>query len=79
MKKKKKRRRRRRRRRRSRMRMKKNSSAAKSVSAESSAISDSSLTVPSHLQRLKHCIYLFPNKNICILNGKQIDTMFQLL
>ncbi|CAI9604553.1 unnamed protein product, partial [Staurois parvus] len=31
-------------------------SPAKSVSAESSAISDSSLTVPSHLQRLKHCI-----------------------
>ncbi|CAI9593549.1 unnamed protein product [Staurois parvus] len=53
------------------MRMKKNSSAAKSVSAESSAISDSSLTVPSHLQRLKHCIYLFPNKNICILNGNK--------
>ncbi|CAI9534792.1 unnamed protein product, partial [Staurois parvus] len=44
---------------------------AKSVSAESSAISDSSLTVPSHLQRLKHCIYLFPNKNICILNGNK--------
>ncbi|CAI9560562.1 unnamed protein product [Staurois parvus] len=75
MKKKKKRRRRkrrrRRRRRRSRMRMKKNSIPAKSVSAESSAISDSSLTVPSHLQRLKHCIYLFPNKNICILNGNK--------
>ncbi|CAI9542407.1 unnamed protein product [Staurois parvus] len=53
------------------MRMKKNSSAAKSVSAESSAISDSSLTVPSHLQWLKHCIYLFPNKNICILNGNK--------
>ncbi|CAI9582924.1 unnamed protein product [Staurois parvus] len=51
--------------------MKKNSSAAKSVSAESSAISDSSLTVSSHLQRLKHCIYLFPNKNICILNGNK--------
>ncbi|CAI9592971.1 unnamed protein product [Staurois parvus] len=50
---------------------KKNSSAAKSVSAESSAISDSSLTVPSHLQQLKHCIYLFPNKNICILNGNK--------
>ncbi|CAI9533000.1 unnamed protein product [Staurois parvus] len=48
-----------------------NSSAAKSVSAESSAISDSSLTVPSHLQWLKHCIYLFPNKNICILNGNK--------
>ncbi|CAI9585378.1 unnamed protein product, partial [Staurois parvus] len=31
-------------------------STAKSVSAESSAISDSSLTVSSHLQRLKHCI-----------------------
>ncbi|CAI9579933.1 unnamed protein product [Staurois parvus] len=69
---------RRRRRRRSRMRMKKkkkedekNSIPAKSVSAESSAISDSSLTVPSHLQRLKHCIYLFPNKNICILNGNK--------
>ncbi|CAI9560883.1 unnamed protein product, partial [Staurois parvus] len=46
-------------------------SPAKSVSAESSAISDSSLTVPSHLQRLKHCIYLFPNKNICILNGNK--------
>ncbi|CAI9568735.1 unnamed protein product [Staurois parvus] len=46
-------------------------SAAKSVSAESSAISDSSLTVPSHLQRLKHCIYLFQNKNICILNGNK--------
>ncbi|CAI9555435.1 unnamed protein product [Staurois parvus] len=60
-----------RRRRRSRMRMKKNSIPAKSVSAESSAISDSSLTVPSHLQRLKHCIYLFPNKNICILNGNK--------
>ncbi|CAI9610584.1 unnamed protein product, partial [Staurois parvus] len=44
---------------------------AKSVSAESSAISDSSLTVPSHLQRLKHCIYLFPNKHICILNGNK--------
>ncbi|CAI9594483.1 unnamed protein product [Staurois parvus] len=58
-------------RRRSRMRMKKNSSAAKSVSAESSAISDSSLTVPSHLQWLKHFIYLFPNKNICILNGNK--------
>ncbi|CAI9553546.1 unnamed protein product [Staurois parvus] len=57
--------------RRSRMRMKKNSIPAKSVSAESSAISDSSLTVPSHLQRLKHCIYLFPNKNICILNGNK--------
>ncbi|CAI9556786.1 unnamed protein product [Staurois parvus] len=33
---------------------------AKSVPAESSAISDSSLTVPSHLQQLKHCIYSFP-------------------
>ncbi|CAI9533362.1 unnamed protein product, partial [Staurois parvus] len=44
------------------MRMKKNSIPAKSVSAESSAISDSSLTVPSHLQQLKHCIYLFLNK-----------------
>ncbi|CAI9587528.1 unnamed protein product, partial [Staurois parvus] len=45
---------------------------AKSVSAESSAISDSSLTVLTvHLQRLKHCIYLFPNKNICILNGNK--------
>ncbi|CAI9545640.1 unnamed protein product [Staurois parvus] len=63
--------RRRKKKRRSRMRMKKNSSAAKSVSAESSAVSDSSLTVPSHLQRLKHCIYLFPNKNICILNGNK--------
>ncbi|CAI9593982.1 unnamed protein product [Staurois parvus] len=62
---------RRRRRRRSRMRMKKNSIPAKSVSAESSAISDSSLTVPSHLQRLKHCIYLFQNKNIGILNGNK--------
>ncbi|CAI9592758.1 unnamed protein product [Staurois parvus] len=66
------------RRRRSRMRMKKNSSPAKSVSAESSAISDSSLTVPSHLQRLKHCIYLFPNKKL-YPKWKQIDTMFQLL
>ncbi|CAI9593983.1 unnamed protein product [Staurois parvus] len=53
------------------MRMKKNSIPAKSVSAESSAISDSSLTVPSHLQRLKHCIYLFQNKNIGILNGNK--------
>ncbi|CAI9605892.1 unnamed protein product [Staurois parvus] len=57
--------------RRSRMRMKKNSIPAKSISAESSTISDSSLTVPSHLQQLKHCIYLFPNKNICILNGNK--------
>ncbi|CAI9532590.1 unnamed protein product [Staurois parvus] len=60
------------------MRMKKNSSAAKSVSAESSAISDSSLTGPSHLQRLKHCIYLFPNKKHLYPKWKQIDT-FQLL
>ncbi|CAI9545324.1 unnamed protein product [Staurois parvus] len=58
-------------RRRSRMKIRRISSTAKSVSAESSAISDSSLTVPSHLQRLKHCIYLFPNKNICILNGNK--------
>ncbi|CAI9594498.1 unnamed protein product [Staurois parvus] len=46
-------------------------SAGKSVPAESSAISDSSLTVPSHVQRLKHCIYLFPFRIQMFLFGNK--------
>ncbi|CAI9544393.1 unnamed protein product [Staurois parvus] len=48
-------------------------SAGKSVPAESSAISDSSLTVPSHVQRLKHCIYLFPFRIQMFLFGNRYN------